>query len=250
MPQWFGDVEYSAPRDLESLENKENYLERPFPEIRRNLAFIVSSPLKATFAETERSRPSRKFSSFPERKSVQSRFVDPISKIVSQCMAVCPPLQAGKILLDDTIILSGKGVKVEPPVPSSMAAHMLPAMTPAKRPRDTPIDEGSANKKIKRSERFDLGDDDSEVVSGMVLPENVVRMIDRSLVDTPEKAGDSPFGIRFQQRLAAGGGLDAFTTPLVSRYSSADESAAFYTTPAPSIAFGMHSVPFTPAPAW
>jgi hypothetical protein len=206
--------------------------------------------LQATFAETERCRPGRDHKSFPERLQHTKTTIDPIAKIISQCIAVCPPLRLGKQALTEDIIVSGRGVLIE--MPAILAPSLSAVVTPAKRPRDAGIEEGSANKKVRREVRLKFeGEDEPDINTEIVQPENVLRMVDKSLVDTPERTTDSPFGIRFQQTLAGGHHVDVFTTPLVTKYRLEDESAPYYTTPLPHAAFARTSSNvYAPSSAW
>lgn len=180
-PKAHAPLGYIAPLSAKAIDPDDFKNDTPLPSYPYRAPVLLTTPLGATFVDTEMKRPNATLNRKPiPRKDVLD--ADPVVQIVRVDANIKRPLMLGVKLIAEKSVEVGKDVPLE---------NLL------KRSRDNSSENDRGhkmNKRQKKEIRMKLHDGSEDINNDIVHPENVLRMVDSSLVDTPEK--DYPRGPR------------------------------------------------------
>lgn len=177
-PKAYAPLGYTVPPNPGPLRPEDYTNDTPLPAYPLRPPQVIQKPLGATFEDTESQRPGYTGSSRkrPSRDDAEGKQLAPAAAIVKRQNEKRVPLMLGKNVITDSTIDGG-------------TVYMEKIL---KRERETTADpeEHKEAKKQKKELRIKFeGEEEEDVNEDTVKPENVLRMVDSSLVDTPEKKG-------------------------------------------------------------
>ncbi|CAN6670558.1 hypothetical protein TRVA0_043S00518 [Trichomonascus vanleenenianus] len=169
-PKAYSPLGYSLPDQPTVLKPEDFNNDTPLPACPQRPPFYVTKPLGATFVDTESEKPNfmGTHREVPSRDNSNSTPADPAIKIVNTHSQQKAELTLGKNVISETGLENG-------------TVYLEKIL---KRERETTT-EPEDNKEVKKQKKDLMGE--GEVNEDTVRPENVLRMVDSSLVDTPEK---------------------------------------------------------------
>lgn len=178
-PKAYAPLGYISPGPTSAIQPNDFNNNVPLPSYPRRPPVLLVTPLGDTFVDTEIKRPNSSLN----RKSIprgDAQVADPAKQIVEIDEKIKRPLMLGSKPVSEPKIEIGKHVSLE---------SML-----VKRERDSGSDDDNDEstgskivKKPRREIRLRFDDGSEDINNDIVKPENVLRMVDSSLVDTPER---------------------------------------------------------------
>lgn len=176
-PKAYAPLGYTIPPNPAPLRPEDFTNDTPLPAYPLRPPQVIHKPLGPTFEDTESQKPGYTPSRMrPAQDHVQGKQLDPAAVIVKRQNGKRVPLMLGKNVITESTV-DGGTVYLE---------KIL------KRERETTADpeenKGAKKQKKERELRIKFeGEEEGDVNEDTVKPENVLRMVDSSLVDTPEK---------------------------------------------------------------
>lgn len=182
-PKAYAPLGYTIPEKPKALKPEDFNNDSTLPMCPTRPSNYITTPLGPTFLDTESQKPTFQGSvnrrQIPRDNTIEiGGIIDPTVKLVRSNLAKKTPLTLGKQIISENNLETGGG--------TIYLERML------KRERDNNNQEPRDEKEVKRQKRdfrikFD-GEAEGDINDDTVKPENVLRMVDQSLVEnTPEK---------------------------------------------------------------